>query len=140
MATFFGVAGNLASISDLKQRSQLDWDVIFYKTKVYTKAVDWRFGSWLNAAVNLAIKELSLTFNPFTAEVAFAVVDEFQGQGIGSALLRHLIRLAREAGLRMLIAEVLPENDAMLKVFENSGLNVTTKRDGGTVHVKLQIS
>ena len=75
-----------------------------------------------------------------TAEVAFAVVDEFQGQGIGSALLRHLIRLAREAGLRMLIAEVLPENDAMLKVFENSGLNVTTKRDGGTVHVKLQIS
>jgi RimJ/RimL family protein N-acetyltransferase len=75
-----------------------------------------------------------------TAEVAFAVVDEFQGQGIGSALLRHLILLAREAGLRMLIAEVLPENDAMLKVFENSGLNITKKRDGGTVHVKLQIS
>jgi RimJ/RimL family protein N-acetyltransferase len=75
-----------------------------------------------------------------TAEVAFAVVDEFQGQGIGSALLRHLILLAREAGLRMLIAEVLPENDAMLKVFENCGLNITKKRDGGTVHVKLQIS
>ena len=76
---------------------------------------------------------------PGIAEVAFTVVDEFQGQGIGSAVLRHLIILARDAGLRELIAEVLPENTAMLKVFERSGLNVTAKRDGSVIHVKLQM-
>jgi RimJ/RimL family protein N-acetyltransferase len=77
---------------------------------------------------------------PGTAEVAFAVVDEFQGKGIGSTLMRHLTRLAREAGLKEIIAEVLPENAAMLKVFEKSGTEVATKRDAGVVHVRLQIS
>lgn len=77
---------------------------------------------------------------PGSAEVAFAVVDTFQGQGIGSTLLRHLIVIARDAGLKELIAEVLPENAAMLKVFEKSGLNTTTQRAAGAVHVKMQIS
>jgi GNAT superfamily N-acetyltransferase len=31
-----------------------------------------------------------VVIKPGRAEVAFAVVDQFQGQGIGSALLRHL--------------------------------------------------
>ena len=77
---------------------------------------------------------------PGSAEVAFAVVDAFQGQGIGSTLLRHLIVIARDAGLKELIAEVLPENAAMLKVFEKSGLNTTTQRAAGAVHVKMKIS
>ena len=36
---------------------------------------------------------------PGKAEVAFAVVDRYQGQGIGAALLRHLTAIARAAGL-----------------------------------------
>jgi GNAT superfamily N-acetyltransferase len=35
-----------------------------------------------------------------TAELAFAVVDQYQGQGLGAALMRHLIGIARMAGLR----------------------------------------
>lgn len=77
---------------------------------------------------------------PGSAEVAFAIVDEYQGQGIGGSLLRHLIALAREAGLQELIAEVLPENRPMLKVFEKSGLKTDTKRDGGIIHVTLRLS
>jgi GNAT superfamily N-acetyltransferase len=38
------------------------------------------------------------------AELAFVVVDQFQGQGIGAALLRHLASLARSARLELLIA------------------------------------
>jgi RimJ/RimL family protein N-acetyltransferase len=76
---------------------------------------------------------------PGQAEVAFAVVDQFQGQGIGSALLRHLSSLARNAGLQEFVAEVLPENTAMLKVFERSGLEVTTQRDSQTIHVALRL-
>jgi GNAT superfamily N-acetyltransferase len=41
---------------------------------------------------------------------AFAVIDEHQGLGIGAALMRHLTLLARDAGIKELIAEVLPEN------------------------------
>ena len=50
-----------------------------------------------------------IVIKPGQAEVAFAVVDQFQGQGIGTALLRHLSSLAREAGLQEFVAEVLPE-------------------------------
>jgi GNAT superfamily N-acetyltransferase len=74
------------------------------------------------------------------AEAAFAVIDQFQGQGVGKALLRHLVVIARTAGLQELIAEVLPENIAMLKVFEKSGLPLRTNREAGAVHVALQLN
>ena len=40
-----------------------------------------------------------IVVRPGTAEVAFTVVDEFQRQGIASALLRHLVVLARGSGI-----------------------------------------
>jgi RimJ/RimL family protein N-acetyltransferase len=76
---------------------------------------------------------------PGTAEVAFAVVDEFQGHGIGAALMRHLATIACDAGLREFIAEVLPENGPMLKVFAKSGLHATTRHEPGVVHVTLAL-
>ena len=65
---------------------------------------------------------------PGMAEVAFAVVDDYQGQGIGAVLLRHLAALGRKAGLKEFTAEVLPDNTPMLKVFERSGLKFSSKR------------
>jgi RimJ/RimL family protein N-acetyltransferase len=76
---------------------------------------------------------------PGTAEVAFAVIDEYQGQGIGLALMRHLFTLARAAGLKEFIAEVLPDNTAMLKVFEKCGLELRKKRDRQVVYITLQL-
>jgi RimJ/RimL family protein N-acetyltransferase len=76
---------------------------------------------------------------PGKAEVAFAVVDQYQGQGIGAALMRHLAAIARAAGLEELIAEVLPDNIPMLKVFEKSGLRLSTRREPQVVHVSLRL-
>jgi GNAT superfamily N-acetyltransferase len=76
---------------------------------------------------------------PGVAEVAFAVIDDYQGQGIGAALLRHLATIARGAGFKEFTAEVLPDNIPMLKVFEKSGLKFSTKREAGAVHVSLQL-
>ena len=74
---------------------------------------------------------------PGQAEVAFAIIDAYQGLGIGSALMRHLATLGREAGLHEFIAEVLSENAPMLNVFERSGLAMSTERDGTVMHVTL---
>lgn len=76
---------------------------------------------------------------PGMAEVAFAVVDDYQGQGIGAVLLRHLAALAREAGLKEFTAEVLADNTPMLKVFERSGLKFSSKRSADGVHAVLQL-
>jgi RimJ/RimL family protein N-acetyltransferase len=77
---------------------------------------------------------------PGKAEVAFAVVDDYQGQGIGALLLRHLTQIAHAAGLHELIAEVLGENMPMLRVFEKSGLHMSTTREGDVVHVSLRLN
>jgi GNAT superfamily N-acetyltransferase len=77
---------------------------------------------------------------PGKAEVAFVVIDAYQKQGIGAVLMRHLAAIARAAGLRELIAEVLEENRPMLKVFEKSGLPMTTIHEHEVVHVTLQLA
>ena len=80
-----------------------------------------------------------IVVKPGKAEVAFAVVDQYQGQGIGATLMHHLTAIARGAGLKELIAEVLPDNVPMLKVFEKSGLPLSTKREPQVVHVALRL-
>jgi RimJ/RimL family protein N-acetyltransferase len=74
------------------------------------------------------------------AEIAFVVVDAYQGQGIGSALMRHLSDLARDAGLKGLFAEVLPENTAMLKVFSKFGFRPGPSQEPGVVHLAKPLS
>jgi len=73
------------------------------------------------------------------AEMAFVVIDEYQGQGVGTALMHHLAAIARAAGIEQLFAEVLLENIAMLKVFERSGYRITRKRDLSAVHVTIDL-
>jgi RimJ/RimL family protein N-acetyltransferase len=73
------------------------------------------------------------------AEIAFVVIDAYQGQGLGTLLMRHLAAMARGAGLKELIAEVLPENTAMRKVFGKFGFKSAAKREPGVVHLVLQL-
>jgi len=81
-----------------------------------------------------------IVVRPGQAEIAFVVVDAYQGQGIGTILMRHLAILAHDAGLKELIAEVLPENTAMLKVFRKFGFRPSPKRDPQVVHLVLQLA
>ncbi|MBP1179264.1 GNAT family N-acetyltransferase [Methylobacterium sp. PvR107] len=74
------------------------------------------------------------------AEMAFTVVDRYQGQGIGAVLMRHLIGLVRKSGLAELTAEVLPDNAPMLKLFERCGLPLNMRREASAFHVALQLT
>ena len=69
---------------------------------------------------------------PGRAEMAFMVVDAWQGRGVGSMLMRHLVDITRETGLKELTAEVLPENTSMLKVFGRFGFRSAAGRDPQT--------
>jgi RimJ/RimL family protein N-acetyltransferase len=76
---------------------------------------------------------------PGKAEIAFVVIDDYQGQGVGTLLMRHLAVLARKAGLRELIAEVLPENAAMRKVFGKFGFQAQRGPDPAVIHLVLTL-
>lgn len=80
-----------------------------------------------------------IVVQPGEAEVAFTVIDRFQGQGLGTILLKHISMLARDAGLHALIAEVLSENIPMLKVFRNCGFPISITRAADVTHVRLQL-
>ena len=81
-----------------------------------------------------------IVLQPGRAEAAFSVVDQFQGRGLGTVLLRHLAAIARDAGLHEFVAEVLPDNTPMLEVFEHSGLPMASRREPGVVHVTLRLT
>src|SRR6266478_2824208 len=81
-----------------------------------------------------------IVFEPGRAEMAFVVVDTWQGRGIGSILMRHLVKIASDARLQELTAEVLPENAAMLKVFGKFGFSPVPRQDPQTVHLVLELT
>ncbi len=72
------------------------------------------------------------------AEVAFAVLDEYQGRGIATLLLEHLRRIANGAGILEFTAEVMASNRHMLDVFRDSGFQRQSSNHDGVVHVALR--
>ena len=56
------------------------------------------------------------------AEIAFAVGDEFQGQGIGRLLLDAAIAAAREAGVTRVVASMFVDNPAIHRLLLGTGL------------------
>jgi len=73
------------------------------------------------------------------AEVAFAVLDQFQGHGVGTLLLQHLATIARRSGIDEFVATVMGSNRRMLEVFINCGLPVHQKDLDGTVEVSIRL-
>lgn len=63
------------------------------------------------------------------AEVAFAVADALQGEGIATTMLAHLADAARDAGIERFVADVLPENHRMIDVFRESGLSPAVRSE-----------
>jgi acetyl coenzyme A synthetase (ADP forming)-like protein len=74
-----------------------------------------------------------------TAEAAFAVADAFQGRGLGTVLLERLAAFASVHGIRRFEATTLPENAAMLEVFYESGFEIRSKTEAGTIAVQLSL-
>ena len=73
-------------------------------------------------------------------EMGFAVDEEFQGLGIATFLLNYLIRIAREYGIDTLTASVLPENTAMIQVFNKATVKPQIIEAGGYLEVIFRLS
>jgi acyl-CoA hydrolase/GNAT superfamily N-acetyltransferase len=80
--------------------------------------------------------------NPTTnlAEVAFMVAPEWQGQGLGTALQRRLQEYAMARGVRGFIAEILANNDRMVRLAANATGVATTTREDDTLQVTTLFS
>jgi acyl-CoA synthetase (NDP forming)/GNAT superfamily N-acetyltransferase len=74
-----------------------------------------------------------------TAEVAFLVEDAHQGRGLASVLLEHIAAAARERGIARFVADVLPENRRMSKVFREAGYKAEQRFEDGVLMLTLDL-
>jgi|688.fasta_scaffold423563_1 RimJ/RimL family protein N-acetyltransferase len=77
------------------------------------------------------------TIDENCAEVAFVIRDAFQKLGLGSALFSLLAETAREQGISTFVAEVLPQNKAMIRLFEVFGESITKETEDGVTHIEV---
>ncbi len=76
---------------------------------------------------------------PEVCEFAITIIDAFQGQGIGKALLKRLIDCARQLGIRQLDASVLPQNARMSQLLHRSGLPLVSSLEHGVLTYSLSL-
>ena len=74
------------------------------------------------------------------ADVAMVVDDEFQRRGIATFIFQMLVRVAKERGVRGFVADVIPENKAIMKVLEKGPYPVKATMDYGTYHLNIPLT
>ncbi len=75
-----------------------------------------------------------------TADVGVVVADEWQGQGVGSWLIRTLVTQARARGATTLVMDVLAENRTMLAMIAGWWPDACHDRSGAQVTVRVQFA
>ena len=85
----------------------------------------------------LAVGSYYLDQKTNLAEVAFVVSDQWQNHGIGTFLLKHLMRIARRNGIRGFTAEVLTENKPMQAVINKSNCKIKSKFTGSVYSYEM---
>jgi RimJ/RimL family protein N-acetyltransferase len=80
-----------------------------------------------------------LPADPAVAELGIAVVDDWQGRGLGTELLDELAARAREEGVRRFSAFVLQSNKPMLGLLRDLGDAQVVDRDQGVVELLMDL-
>jgi acetyltransferase len=76
---------------------------------------------------------------PLTAEVSLAVIDEWQGKGVGRALLRRLAAVALSRGIVRFSGLMLNNNERTISLMRSLGRVVSTRRESGTIELIVEI-
>ncbi|MHB8766959.1 MAG: GNAT family N-acetyltransferase [Deferrisomatales bacterium] len=113
-------------------QEELDLD---YDTRMALAAV------WDHDGVEemIGIAQWVLDVSTNEAEAAFLVRDEWQGKGLGGALLTSLVQIAQDKGIKGMTALVMPENRAMLHLFHKLGFTIESRFEDGAYHLAFKI-
>ena len=67
------------------------------------------------------------------------VADAWQGQGVGSALVRALLRRAQARGVTSLCMDVLPDNRQVLAMIAGHWAAARSRRDVDCVSIQIEL-
>jgi acetyltransferase len=77
----------------------------------------------------LAVGRLTRLLTPSDAELGLIVADRWQGRGLGAELVQQLIRFARAEKIHRIVAHILTENQAMLRLAQRFHFSLTRDED-----------
>ncbi|MDA8124502.1 MAG: GNAT family N-acetyltransferase [Deltaproteobacteria bacterium] len=123
----------LSKRKDMPHERLQDFVIIDYTQEVVILAI---MGSE-DFELIVGIGQYGIDEQSHTAEVAFAIRDDFHNRGIGTEMLSYLTYLAKREGLMGFTAEVLIDNKPMLHVFEKGGFDIKKKSDAGVYDLKM---
>jgi RimJ/RimL family protein N-acetyltransferase len=127
------------------------WKELTLERAEYLTHVDYRTRMAFVATLERAGQEFMIGFTSYAcigsykngiAEAAVVVLDQYQGLGLGTALLEHLAAHARTRKIHTFVGTVHVENKPMLRWLEYSGLQVETDDwgDGASdIRVKVEL-
>lgn len=101
--------------SMLKRFTQIDYDQEMAFIAVTTEGCE---------EVEIGVSRYFMEADEATCEFAVVVADEWQGQGIATALMRTLMEVAKSRGLSEMHGEVLSNNRHMLNLMKRLGFRV----------------
>jgi acetyltransferase len=87
----------------------------------------------------LAVGRLTKAHHVNEAEFALLIADGFQGHGLGTELLRQLVAIGRAEGLDRILADMLPENDHMIRIARQLGFEVRHSVAERIVKARLEL-
>ena len=90
-------------------------------------------------AVGLAYYTFKRNRQPLAAEPAIIVADRYQGQGLGTCLMRALSEAAQKQGVQQFEALVHPNNAAMISVFAKIGSCVVESPDDDALELRVTL-
>ena len=80
----------------------------------------------------VGVSRYAVGSDPLACEIAVTVLDAWQGQGLGTALMRRLIEAARERGLQRMVSLDFAENREMTHLVHHLGFHTTPDPDDRT--------
>ena len=87
-----------------------------------------------------AVGRYYLDKNGESAEIAFVVRESKRRCGMGTFLLKRMLKIAKRRGLKRLWAYVMRNNEAMLRCFERNGGVITPGDESDTVQVVFNLT
>jgi acetyltransferase len=94
----------------------------------------------ISAHLILAVGQLIPCARPDEAEFSIVVRDQFQGRGLGTAMLLRLIEIGRARRLRRLVAEIMTDNTMMLNICRRYGFRLQRVRGEPLVEVSIDLA
>ncbi len=123
----------ISARKDVPHEMLQDFVVIDYTQKMVILAVLGESGK----ETIIGIGQYSINRDMHTADIALAVRDEYQTQGLGTELIKYLTYLAKRKGLLGFTAEVLMGNQPVFKLFDKMGFDVQKRNESGIYEMKL---